>query len=213
MLDMYLSIGDRYVTGKPKCAKLLSMSDVQRFYNKEQIAERLGVTIHEVRRRQRAGTLPPPLKKGENKELLWSRTEIDSIALRRERNRNAAVYTPEQAALVFEAFEKGHNDIHCVVDLKVPPAAVKALKADYADLKGCLFVTSEVLKQINDMELDGPFPLVDQDDLLIFVQQKAAEKCGECHKRHPTFCKACVQTALKKVSEKAQAQAQGVDEL
>lgn len=172
---------------------------IETLVTRDEAAKRMCISVIEFRRRQRMGDFVPA-KKGLKGEWLFRLSDIELA--REKRLMQKDNYTPEMAALVFKTLEEGKTAIQCVIEHAIPPKAMEEIMLAYASLKECIFIKAWTVNEINKLPLDGPFPLRDENDVLVAFRTIADEKespsakCLECGKRERQFCKPCVKKAL-----------------
>lgn len=168
---------------------------------RDEAAVRLGMSYSEFRRRQKLGEFVP-VQKGDKGELLFREADIIMATRIREKVRRDVQYTKAEAASVFAALEAGKNNIQCVIEFTMTPAAVDVLAQQYARMKGGLFLTGEMMEKINALPLDGPFPIEKASDLLTVLRMQTEITCLECKKEHRVYCKKCVIKAVRAIKAK-----------
>ncbi len=182
----------------------------QELITREEAAMRLGFSIPELRRRERLGQIKYA-KKGAHNTYLYNANDVKALADLIGRVRGQ--YTPAEAAAVFKLLKEGRSNIDCVIEAGVDPVAVEAIAEQYGILSKGFYVSAEVMKRINSMPIDGPLPIVSENDLIEFIGAIGGAKCLECDKKPRAFCQGCVREALKKARNEGKEKAAGTDEL
>lgn len=124
-----------------------------------------------------------------------------------ERKEMEEAFTAMEAADVFEALNAGTSLLTCVTQMGLHPRKVRAIAREYEDLSGALVVTSEVMKVINELPVDGAFPITKPEALLELLRfiiatadeaEKRKKPCGMCGKRPALLCKECALPYVKR---------------
>lgn len=172
------------------------------YLTREEAAHMLSISTSELRRRQRLGDIRAAPKRGPRNVVLFKLQDVEYFLEKLQKER--ASYTSDEAAMVFEAMERGLTPVQCVIELKIKPSIAQALMAAYASLKSGIFLAADELKRINDLDLDGPFPIERSIDVLEAFQFFASQKCKQCGKRERAVCVTCMKGALAKRSGEAE---------
>ncbi len=182
------------VTGVPD--NLPSDSKSDGLLTRGQAAARIGISITELRRREADGRIRPR-KRTANGWHLFAVEDVEAQAngaatgLTRKSTVSDEPYTPEEAALVFDALEAGKTLVQCVRECKVMPVTVELLAEAYARLTGGLFLKKDTVDAINILPLEGTFPLKNEKDLLAVLVAASADVCKTCSTRGRVLCKPC----------------------
>ncbi len=181
------------------------------FIERKTVSDMLGVTISGLRRLEQRGVIRAVRQ---NKQGHWqySRAQVSALAASRAipgsmdgapglTRKSAEPYTPEEAGRVFEALDNGKTLIQCVKECGVMPLAVEALAVVHARMSGFLFVGKESLDIINQLPLEGTFPLQGEQDLVDVLKKAASDVCKSCNTRARVFCKGCAIKAARKALE------------
>ena len=170
------------------------------YLTRKEVASRLGVTVHEVRRRENVGTLKPSAR-DQRGWVLYSEADIANVPRTPPRKTHGTSYTVEEAARVYALLKDGKALVDIVMEAAVHPDAVLVIADSYARLTGAMLVPANVMAQVNELPLDGEFPLTTADALLDCMRNAVEEaKCRECKKKPRTHCVGCgAQVARRRV--------------
>lgn len=184
--------------------------DTKKFIRRDEAALRLGMSVGELRRRERLGHIKPVARGSKNKCLyLISDVEDFKDALYKQKDK----FTPDQAAIIFQLLEQGKTRTQCVIEAKIHPEIVDTVAQHYATLSGGLMISQAGLKTINSMTMDGPLPVGTEKEIIELIEYLGKATCLECHKKPRAFCHGCVKTALKKARSMAAEKNEDEDEL
>lgn len=162
---------------------------------RQQVADILGISVSEVRRRERLGLLKPT--QTTRGVWLFDAKEVYRIAgLANEREsavkrKPTDTYSPAEAAKVFAALSAGKTLVQCVIECLVMPEIVEALAIVHSRMNGCMYLSKVTVDAINVLPLEGTFPLRDESALLNVVQAAAADICKSCKVRGRLYCRPC----------------------
>jgi hypothetical protein len=170
-----------------------------------QAAQALSVSERTIRRRTAAGQLTTTVDaRGVRR---YSATQIETM--RRTTTTIAEADEGAIAAAVFRELQAGATPVSIVERLELAPSRVERLCADWARLRGGLWVSAEDMVELTarfglDVPLgDGRHLL---DELARTWPKTACAMCGTCP---PTACAACVlrttETAARQHAQKEQA--------
>lgn len=171
-------------------------------------AEKLGVSVALIRKWQESGKLRIARRNMRGWVMFF---ESDILALKKgtavttddapaPRKSTTEPYTPDEAALVFDALDEGKSLVQCVKTCKVMPAIVELLATVYERMNGGLRISKATLDTINTLSLEGTFPLKTEEELLNVLKTAAADVCKGCSTRARSLCKPC---AVKFAQQKA----------
>jgi hypothetical protein len=163
-----------------------------------QVATRLGISLAEVKRRERVGLIEPAAVNAKGWHL-YASTQLDYIrnctanASQRRRlgERDAIAYSGEEAAQVFAALDSGLALKECVKRFAIHPSIIEAIAAAWARLDEGLFVSGEVMSELNRLPLNGTFPVTGDRELLNILKDAATELCVQCGSRARQVCAQC----------------------
>jgi hypothetical protein len=171
---------------------------------RQEVADILGVTVSEVRRRERIGTLRP--KRRDSRGVwLFDRGEVEEQrkpkGASRLTRKSADPFTPEEAKAVFDALDAGKTLVQCVCECLILPTTVELIATAYARLSGGMYVRKEAMDAINVMPLEGTFPLKADTDLVAVLKTASADTCKKCNTRARVYCKPCAFKAAERVKD------------
>jgi hypothetical protein len=175
---------------------------VEKLVTREELARRLGISVTEIRRREARGQIKraeSSLKKALFKASLVvdlapfvGKGKMQAIAESKIDYRKMFRYNAEEASKVFQMLKEQKPLEEIVIDLCLHPGTVRAITEEFRDITGAVVVLGRVMEQINDLPLDGNFPLVTGEEILEILTACAASTCEHCHKRPKAICKKCV---------------------
>jgi hypothetical protein len=163
-----------------------------------QVAARLGISLAEVKRRERVGLITPARVNAKGWHL-YSVDQLEEVrnctaAASRQRRldgREGAPYSGEEAALVFAALDRGAPLKGCVKEFTLHPRVVEAIAEAWARLDGALFVSGRVMREVNELPLNGTFPVTSDAALLEILQEAAGDLCTRCKRKARALCRRC----------------------
>lgn len=184
------------------------VDDYPDLLTREEVAVALGVSVYEVRRKERAGILVPSKRVARGQcmfkadDVSFLKKEKDKVALARKSQRvySPTLYSAEEGKVVFSmlAEQKGLSQI--VLETGIHPWKVKVIAEIYQDLTGCMIVTKKSMDTINSLTgLDGNFPITREEELVEVLLACDAKGCSVCGKRAKSICKACSPMVAKKI--------------
>jgi hypothetical protein len=154
-----------------------------------QAAQAMAVSERTIRRRTASGELTATVD--ERGVRRYSATQIETL----RRSRTTTVADPDEgatAARVFRQLEGGATPVSIVERLELAPARVEQLCADWARLRGGLFLSVDDLTElIARFRLDAP--VRDGRHLLDELSRAwPTTTCATCGAGVPTTCGACL---------------------
>ena len=159
-------------------------------YTRPQLAKRIGVSLSEVRRRVQVGLLVPVGTNEYGHELFTD----DPVA-----TADAVTYTADEAIAMFEALSQGKTLLEAVIVAKVHPNVARKICAEWESLSGAIVLTKEHMGIINELPLEGTFPIKSATELVAMLKKQSNDFCSECHERPRVHCAICT----KKVANRA----------
>ncbi len=174
---------------------------------RQEVADILGVSVSEVRRRERIGTLRP--KRRDSRGVwLFDREEVEEQCKPRGggpklTRKSADPFTPEEAKAIFDALDAGKTLVQCVCECLILPTTVELIAVAYARLSGAMYVRKEAMDVINALPLEGTFPLKRDVDLVEVLKSAAADTCKKCNTRARVLCKPCALKAAERSAKDA----------
>jgi hypothetical protein len=173
-------------------------SDDPVMLTRAQVAARLGISVAEVKRRERVGLIEPAEINGKGWHL-YSVDQLDAVrncttqASRQKRlgDRDAVAFSGDEAAQVFIALDRKMTLRECVTKFALHPSVVEAIARAWARLDDGLFVSGEVMRKINDLPLDGTFPITSDDALFDTMNSAAGDSCRRCKRKPRALCIRC----------------------
>lgn len=179
-----------------------------RFVTRGPAAHILGITVTELRRREKRASYPFVLDDA-------GRAWYDEQALRRiagdERDaairRNSGelplrsapkpltqrVFSAALASQVFEALRKGKSPVDIVVEMQVHPEDVIAIQEVHARVTGGLYLTPAHLDQLAHLPLRAWPPKTPEQFVLSLraSMELDLKRCAKCGRAHARLCGAC----------------------
>lgn len=168
------------------------------FYTRQMVAEKLEISVSEVRRRERMGILKPS-GKNEHGWQLFSEADVENASMTRAENARARVgdyflphFTAEEASTVYTLLDEGKRLVDIVKSTCLHPTVIEDIFESYKRLNGGLFITPDTLGKMNQLPLEGNFPIETEGQLLTIMMTAAEDcVCTECKKKPRTLCKGC----------------------
>lgn len=191
----------------------MTNSNSDRTISREAAAAHIGVTVHEMKRRQSLKQLRV-VRRGVRGQVFYDFNQVEALRLRREGEGiamdsaigNAIPFTAEEATQVFQELKAGASAVDCVLKLSVHPSKVEAIIQAYGRLTNTLVFNSEEMDMINELPLDGTFPITKASAILGLLKNGVKEKpCGICFRRPKHLCKACAIPFVQKKLERDEA--------
>ncbi len=189
--------------------KVLQRSPGDGYLTREELAHRLGVSTAEIRRREALGQIAYTMRGPHNICLYPEDLAIELTSIVGVNSRNVTTqpksyrgtynFTAAEAKKVFVLLGEGMALDKIVVNLEMHPGVVQSIMHEYVIMTGSMMVKGPVMKQINELPLDGNFPLATAEDLLSVLMACASSDCIHCHKRPKAVCKHCIQTIAEKM--------------
>jgi hypothetical protein len=166
-----------------------------------ELAIALGVTQEYVRHKEKLGKVKPE-KRGRMNQPLYNKSAIATLQEQipvKGLGFNRVTYGAEDAKRVFGLIRSGTPLFDIVMELGIHPDVVQSIAYDAANMSGGLFVHGPVMKIINELNLDGNFPLTSDDDLLEVLKSCVSKDCSHCGKHAKSVCKHCVPVLARKL--------------
>ena len=173
------------------------------YLTRNEVAARLGVSVHEIRRRESLGVMKPSGRDARG-WILYSETDLANVSPTTRgarRPKPGGSFTVEEASRVFALLKEGRALVDIVCESAVHPDAVEAIASSYAKLSGAILVPAMLVERMNALEgkLDGVFPLDSAEAILDAVEAAVEEaKCKTCKRKPRTHCLGCGAEAAKR---------------
>ena len=107
-------------------------------------------------------------------------------------------YSAEDGVRVFELLRDGKTLEDIILETRIHPMLVKAIRVDYDDITGSIHLTKDIVQRMNalgnDGKLPGAFPLRDANDVFAIVELCSTDRtCSTCEKNAAlTSCEDCL---------------------
>ena len=101
-------------------------------------------------------------------------------------------YNSEDSKKVFAMLKADKPLEDIVIELCLHPGIVRAITEEYKEITGAVLVSGKVMAEINELPLDGNFPLTTGEEILDILQTCAQAVCEACKTRPGVICKRCV---------------------
>ncbi len=174
---------------------------MQEFVTREQLAERLGVTVSEIRRRESMGRLKPD-KRGKGGQTLYRETVVQRMltpirpktvkgAMEEASYRKIYTYYAADAERVFPMLRDKVPLADIVIATKLHPGVVQAILEEYVIMTGSMLISGPVMAEINNLPMDGNFPLANDEELLELLKSCGMSLCTMCKRKPQSICKGC----------------------
>ena len=168
------------------------------------LAKAMGVSLQEVQRRMRVGTLVAHTHRGGEPLFTYNQLEEQRMLSRKKVSQAnpgtvTIEYTGDDASVVFKALREGKTLDDIVVDHSVHPLVVKAAAEAFAQLRGGFFVSSESSRDLEKLPIDGEFPVQTGTQLVEMLRGALTDvACSECQKKTRKVCLACARNLARK---------------
>jgi len=149
----------------------------------------------------------------------WHRfdeTEVFALALRLRRppdsSEHAATFVDaETASRVFAAFESGKTGVDIVIEEKIHPAVVLALRDFWWSFGGQIVLSAVLVAELNHLGWTGaPDDLRDGEEVVARVralvdclQERRRTACGRCESRPARLCVACAKRLAERANQRS----------
>jgi hypothetical protein len=143
-------------------------SNTQTVFSRRQVAVLVGVSEDEVK--EKDGSIFHPTK-GPDGSLRYASDEV--IPAMNGNGGDGPVPTGAICATAFELFQAGKNLPDVVISLKQSPAMIRALRAEYDAMAGCLTLPSETMSLISKISCRT---VGDASDVLKLIDSLRAER-------------------------------------
>lgn len=189
------------------------MSEERANLSRPEFAQRVGLSVSEIRRKESLGLLTPARRARYNtayygeKEvaLVLEMRRADARAKnRRQLNKTAyalpdalpekgglAEYNKEDACAVFAMLQAGERLDKIVTALSLHPQIVRVAAADFAVMSNSFVIRGHVMEQINKLPLDGVFPIESDEELLEILKTVSYGTCTLCKSKPRSICRHC----------------------
>lgn len=174
-----------------------------RIVSRDDAAQMLDVTVHEMRRRQAAKQLKV-VKRGARGQVFYDWAAIEMMRLKRNEPSSSSPtfvepyippivdFSTEEAKMVFDALDEGATVVQCVRRLSLHPGKVESIAYSWARMSDTIVLDAETVRAINELPLDGTFPVTKASDILsILVSASKPTPCSLCSKRPSHVCRTC----------------------
>ncbi len=180
------------------------MEEKDGLLTKANMAERLSVSLQEINRRLRVGSLRPHVKKG--KEELFHPRQVDEQRMLSRRRFHAEPgkepvidFSGKDASTVFKALREGKALDDIVIEFTVHPFIVKAAAEAFAQLRGGLYISADKMKELEKMPIDGEWPIQSDTQFMEMLQGALEESaCEGCKKKKRKVCLGCARSLARK---------------
>lgn len=180
------------------------------------LAKALGVSLQEVQRRLRVGSLVPHSHRGSEPLFTYGQLEEQRMLSRR---RTTAAQGPapvefsgDDASIVFKALREGKALDDIVIDSSVHPLIVRAASEAFAQLRGGLFLSAEHMREIEKMPIDGEWPVQGAKQFVDMLRGVLEEtSCEKCKRKARKVCLVCARNLARKGKVATAAEEEEVD--
>lgn len=125
-------------------------------------------------------------------------------SLRAELGGPKVAYGVEESKLCFPMLHAGKPLVEIVLETGLHPAIVTSIHDDYCNMIEALIVPKAVLDVINQLPLDGTFPIRDAAHILEVLETAASDlACDHCKKRRRVLCTACARGFARATQRRA----------
>jgi hypothetical protein len=177
----------------------------------------LGVTLFEIRRRERLGHLKPvakepthgwdlfresdvkascnvePAKRGRPRKVREEDNKAPTMASSPRAFASAERYVMDDAAVkAFEMLTDGDSLIEIVQAVRIHPRKLEQIAKDFARLQGAILLDKAQVDAINKLPVEGDFPLETSEAIFDAIRLALQEgTCESCHKSLKKVCRPC----------------------
>ncbi len=165
--------------------------------------------------RRREGTELHPVV-GRDGWHRFDETEVFAVAPRLRRlpdsSESAATFVDaETASRVFAAFEAGKTGVDVVIEEKIHPTVVLAIRDFWWSFGGQIVLSAALVAELNQLGWPGaPDDLRDGEEVVARVraivdclQERRRTACGRCESRPARLCVACAKRLIERATERA----------
>lgn len=172
------------------------------YLSRKEFAEKAGISVSEVRRRERLGEFAPA------KRICGSRRvaqyTVDQVQMMKKlvvkQSKGMIVkYDSDDSYRVCHLIAQGKSVSEVLLETKLHPHAVKAILSDYSEISGSLFLNNKQVERINALPLDGNFPVKSGEDVVLLLEGAAKEDCERCGRRAKRYCKTCTPLVARSI--------------
>ena len=168
------------------------------YISRAELAIKLGISVHEIRRREAQGRIQPAKRVG--KTPLYTEEQAAIMKADREFARNSSiVYLASDAKRVFDLLDQDKGLVAIVQETGLHPLVVQSIAIAYAEMGGAIIVSRSNMDKINKLTLDGNFPITNDEDLLDVLVSCSETYCTNCKKRPKVICKHCAPALANKL--------------
>jgi len=174
---------------------------------REESSQLLNLSVAEIRRKEKLGVFIR-VARGKHGETYYAREAILQYAARHGivADAKAEAYAPfsaEEAKLVCAELRNGASMLDCLEKLTVHPAKIRAIVHEYEKMSGAILLDVDTVNSINELPLDGTFPVTKASDILALLTVSASgAPCAVCTKRPRHLCKTCAIPFVRKQLQK-----------
>jgi hypothetical protein len=169
--------------------------------SRQEFAQRVGLSVAEIRRKESVGLLSPAGRTRYNRPYYGEREVAIVLEMsradgrekdRRQIERSSDFeYNRQDACRVFEMLQEGKPLDQIVTALGLHPHMVRASAADFAAMNHSFVIRGHVMEQINKLPLDGVFPIETDMELLEILKVVSYGTCTLCQKKPRSICRHC----------------------
>jgi hypothetical protein len=165
---------------------------------REEFAGEVGVSVDEIRRRERRGELAPSAR-GRWSRAFYHPDQVVQQKLRVDMRGPAFLkrgnYTNVEAQQGFRALAAGKGLRELVVDEGIHPIAAREIIQEYHYAETALLIPGNVMELINKLPLTGTLPVTNAQQLYEALKDATDDRCRDCGHGQRAVCKRCARKA------------------
>jgi hypothetical protein len=184
------------------------------YVTRNMIKEITGLSEQGLKRLEALGIVRP-VSKNETGWFLYPDTIIDKISNRGYAKTNSTnrptkvVYTNKESSAVLKLLMANKSLPEIAVETNVTLDTVLQIQKDYFSVTNQMVISKEILDKINELPVDGVFPLKDENELYnLLVELTKEPKCNKCGLKPKGLCTACARESIMRLIKKQFARAQ-----
>lgn len=172
------------------------------FMTREELCQKVGLSVFEIRRKERAGLLVPA-KRIKPNQPLYTEEQVRHVRMLMKRNgkyvgEGPMSYEAEDGVRVFEMLGAGKKVAEIITETRIHPLVVGSIADDYIRMNGLMVISQPLMEQINSIEgLDGAFPIQTPEELVSLLVSCGENTCDRCHHRRKEICRKCARREAK----------------
>lgn len=174
------------------------------------MCEIIGCTMRELEVLRRTGIIKTAGRNSKNWALYGEEAVYTMVDRRKREGKNLPDipppdpnYSTEEALAVFKLVKQGMKLEEVMIETSLHPRVLRAILREYELFAGSIYVFKETVDKMNELPLNGSFPITNGEGIFDVMQLAAQEKkCSRCKRRAKSqLCSGCERIkTLKNVS-------------